>query len=84
MEHVHKWRCFGTDKLICDCNTVTSIKDLLANTETDTAKQTKIDILSKQLFAGELKKAAHEEAYVWVRRNSAGALDPMTAQGMLL
>lgn len=84
MDHVHHWRCFGTEQLICDCNTITSIKDLLANTESGVERRTKIKLLSKQLFAGELKKAAHDEAYAWVRRNSAGALEPMTAQGTLL
>lgn len=73
--HIHKWHCFKDDLVTCeagDCNTIIKIADLLANTEQTTAKITKVQLLSKQLFAGELKKPAHESAYAWVRQNSAG------------
>ena len=73
-EHRHKWEVFkGTNKLICHlngCETVSAIDVLLANTVADTRRQTKIDVLSSQLFARELKKDAHDAAYAWVRANS--------------
>lgn len=81
--HLHKWHCFHDTKLICnDCKTVTDIKDLMANTESATAIKTKLEVLSKQLFAGELKKAAHDTAYAWVRQHNPEALP--VKQGVLV
>lgn len=72
-DHIHSWTILAApDKLQCrKCDTVSTIATLLSNTAADAAKATKLHILSKQLFAGELKKPAHDAAYMWVRTNSA-------------
>ncbi len=81
-KHFHNWHCLRDDFVICDsCNTTTRIRDLLANTETETIKQTMIQLLSRQLFAKDLKKKAHDKAYAWVRQNTSGVVD---TQGRLV
>lgn len=85
--HVHKWECLRGTLLTCnqvDCNTVTEIGDLLANTVASTKLQTKIDVLAAQLFAGELKKDAHGKAYAWVRQHSPDTMKPAHRQESLL
>lgn len=73
--HRHDWRGFLGNMVKCNgCNTVTEIRDLLANTETEAIKQTKIAVYSRQLHAGHLKKTAHDEAYAWVRKYNPEAL----------
>jgi hypothetical protein len=68
--HRHKWEVSKeSGKLVCNvdkCNTMTDLDTLLANTRVETANQTKVDVLVKQLRAGELKKFAYEPAYAWV------------------
>lgn len=84
IEHIHRWRCYRADLVTCDaagCNTIVSISDLIANTEQEVAIKTKTKILSRQLFAKELKKAAHDRAYAWIRQNTNGVVD---TQGVLL
>ena len=82
-DHYHSWECLRDTKVICNgCNTVTELKDLIANTEYEIQKQTKIQVLSAQLFAQELRKPAHDKAYAWVRQNNPDALP--VAQGVLI
>lgn len=82
-KHLHNWHCLRDDFVICEaCDTTTHIRDLLANTETEAIKQTKIAVYSHQLFAGHLKKTAHDEAYAWVRRDNPEALP--AKQGVLV
>ena len=81
--HKHDWRGFLGNKLICHgCNTITEIRDLLANTETEAIKQTRIAVYSHQLHAGHLKKFARGEAYAWVRQHNPEALP--AKQGVLV
>lgn len=70
--HTHKWSVLAApDKLQCaKCDTVSTIDTLLANTATDAARDAKITLLSDQLFARELKKPAHDAAYLWVKINA--------------
>ncbi len=72
-EHTnHKWEILRSAHdnyhLICNkCNTVTTISDLLENTEAATENKTKLSLLAEQLYAGDLKKRAHDIAYYYVR-----------------
>jgi hypothetical protein len=74
-KHVHKWECLRTDKLICHrCNTVAEIDTLITNNRNDAYLKAKVDILSKQLYAGDLKKDAREKAYAWLMEHSPDAI----------
>lgn len=88
-DHSHRWEGMADGKrLACHgCHTVTTIKDLLANTAAAAAHNAKIQLLSKQLYAKDLKKEAHDAAYAWVRQNvTEGTLlePPGPRQGQLL
>lgn len=86
-KHIHKWHCHAhrTDMLICQgCNTVTKISVLVDNTAAKARKEEQLDILTRQLYARQLKKTAHDKAYQWVRKNSRGFELPVEKQGALL
>jgi hypothetical protein len=83
--HRHKWECLRDTKVICHgCDTVSEITDLLESCAASAATASKVNVLSGQLLAGELRKEAHEKAYAWVRRINPEAIKPMTQQGTLL
>lgn len=75
-DHKHIWHTLQgqKDMLVCECDTMAQLKTVLANIATDTAELTKVQLLSKQIFNRELKKAARDEAYNWVmsRRKADG------------
>lgn len=74
-KHVHKWECLRVDKLICHrCNTVAEIDTLITNNRNDAYLKAKVDILSKQLYAGDLKKDAREKTYAWLMEHSPDAI----------
>ena len=83
--HIHKWEVFKCpDKLSCsrdNCRVVTDINTLLRNTEDKAAHESRVKLLSDQLFRGQLKKKAHDEAYAWLMFNNS---EPENAQGSLL
>lgn len=82
-DHYHSWECLRDTKVICNgCNTVTELKTLVANTELAAKKEAKVQLLSSQLYAQELRKPAHDKAYAWVRQNNPDALP--AAQGVLI
>ena len=73
----HNWVGMTDGKrLAChNCHTVTEIRVLIDNTATAAAHKAKINLLSKQLYARELKKDAHDAAYAWIKHNTpAGTL----------
>ena len=67
-KHVHKWECLRAD------NTVAEIDTLITNNRNDAYLKAKVDILSKQLYAGDLKKDAREKAYAWLMEYSPDAI----------
>lgn len=82
--HRHKWRCFKGTLLICDCDTVTEISDLLASNEAKARIESKVEVLAKQLFGGELKKEFHRQYYAWVIQNNPDMIKPTNIQESLL
>lgn len=86
--NTHSWEilrgAIDGKHLICHpCGTVTTINDLLFNTETEATKKAEIKLLSKQLFAGDLKKKAHDEAYVYVRSVNPDAISNKEQEKLL-
>lgn len=69
MEHRHRWKCWHDTTLVCErsCNVAIDIKDLIANERADAAQESKLKLLSEQLFAKDLKKPAHDKAYIYLR-----------------
>lgn len=72
-EHKCNWSMIpGTNRLICNkCNVVSDIDTLLANATASAYKKAQVDLLSRQLYARDLKKSARDKAYAWVRSNTS-------------
>jgi hypothetical protein len=79
-----KWTVMHTGtRLICAiprCDTISDLDTVIANTRADAARTEKINILSKQLFAGDLKKKARDDAYAWVRANAPDRTVDLTSK----
>lgn len=69
-EHIHQWAT--SDKpniLICknkNCKTVADLSTVLHNTSVEAAETAKVELLVAQLYAKDLKKTAHDNAYAYV------------------
>lgn len=69
--HIHNWKPTGINHVLCGgCNTVSDIPTMLKNVAAEAAKEARIKLLSTQLYARELKKAAHDKYYQEVIRDS--------------
>ena len=61
-DHVHIWKLTGINRVMCGgCNTVSDIPTMLKNVAAEAAKEARLKLLSSQLYARELKKAAHDK-----------------------
>lgn len=71
MEHYCSWSPIGVNRVICHgCNTVNDIPTMLKNVSAEAAKEARVKLLSTQLYARELKKAAHDKYYQEVIRET--------------
>lgn len=62
--HIHNWKPTGINRVMCGgCNTVSDISTMLKNVAEEAAKEARLKLLSAQLYARELKKAAHDKYY---------------------
>jgi hypothetical protein len=73
-DHYHNWQPLGNNKVSCKCDVVTDIETLLHNTKKKAVQDTKIQLLSDQLYKRELKKQAHDAAYTWVMSQNPNAI----------
>lgn len=84
MKHTHTWTGSGSlDTLVCHgCNTATNINDLLQKTADHAAKRAELALLSHQVMTHQLKKPAHDEAYLRISHERPKLLG--TGQEVLL
>ena len=70
-EHHHNWQPTGINRVLCSgCNTVSDIATMIKNATADAAREARTKQLSEQLYARELKKAAHDKYYQEVIRET--------------
>lgn len=66
--HIHKWRTSSKpDMLVCSCDTISALDDVLHNVALQSAFNEKVKLLGSMMFNHELKKAAHEKYYAWLK-----------------
>ncbi len=74
--HIHNWKPTGINRVMCSgCNTVSDISTMLKNVAAEAAKEARVKLLSSQLYARELKKAAHDKYYQEVIGYTSGPIN---------
>ena len=87
--HRHSWQHLTGTKFECryrECGIVSDLETITANVKAKAELDTKVSVLAKLLFAGDLRKSAHEREYAWVKAHTPDGtvIEPKDNQESLL